>query len=81
MSASCVWAVFPIALLIDCPTDSGGDPIGDPSDCLNYHHDTRDPDALDGVVACSSSESDTPRAATLAYEVDGPTNKEDCSDP
>jgi hypothetical protein len=81
MSASCVWAVFFIALLIDCPTDIGGDLVGDPSDCSDWPNDTRDPEALDGVVTCSGSESGTPRAAILAYESVVPVTNEDCSDP
>jgi len=81
MSNSCIWAVFFIALLIDCPTDTGGDLIGDLSDCSDWLNDTLDPEVLDGVVACSGLESGIPRATTLAYESIVSVNKEDCSDP
>jgi hypothetical protein len=39
MSASYVWAVFFVALLIDCPTDVGRDLIGDLSDRLDGPND------------------------------------------
>ena len=82
MSASCVWAVFPIALLIDCPTDIGGDLIGDPSDRSDGPNDTWDAEVLEGVVARSGSDSGTPLAAILAYEsVVVPVIREDCNDP
>jgi hypothetical protein len=68
MSDSCVWVVFFIALLIDCPTDIGGDLIGDPSDCSDGPNDTWDAEVLDGVVARSGSDNSTPLAATLVYE-------------
>jgi hypothetical protein len=82
MSASCVWAVFFIALLIDCPTDVGGDLIGDPSDRSDGPNDTWDAGVLNGVVTRSGSDSGTPLAATPAYEsAVVPVIREDCNDP
>ena len=81
MSASCVCVVFFIALLIDCPTDIGGDPLGDLSECSDGPKDTLDTDVLEGVIACSGSDIATPRAVMLAYESVVPVKRDDCKDP
>jgi len=81
MSASSDIFVFFIALLIDVPTDIGGDPLGDLSDCSDGPNDTRDAEVLEGVTACSGSDNGTPRAVMLAYESVVPVTRDDCRDP
>ena len=68
MSNSYLYTILFITLLIDYPTEVGRDLIGDPSDCLDSLNETRDASALNGVSACSGSNSNTPLVVILAYE-------------
>ena len=81
MSASYVYAIFFIALLIDCPTNIRGDPLGNLSECSDGLKDTLDTDVLEGVIACSGSDIATPRAVMLAYESVVLVKRDDYKDP
>ena len=81
MSASYVYAIFFIALLIDCPTNIGGDPLGNLSECSDGLKDTLDTDVLEGVITYSSSDIATPRAIILAYESVVLVKRDDYKDP